>query len=434
MWADGSPDSNLLQLPCHYYVQSDLPSLRTHLRLVHNVHSFCEICVEGLAADYMLAYSSDLFIKCNKVGCPSKTAVGCLVGVVWLKLRSEKSKFAVTKPFALLSRSSTELSGLYQASGVAEPSYAEKGLYASSVPASAVELNQNRSSSRSSPASERPYANDQDLGIAIAAMGPNEHDLRLAPPVRPIDIHASTIPGSPIQRRLAPNDQRRYINLQQSTPTSFTALNRELDSSVHDDISNPRPDLLEVVVDVTKFLQGMPLDELCPRLSYCQKQILKLLVARLHEAPDTVSRVATAERALLATCMRHYREDWWLARLDYHQSFSKDLDQILRPLLKMRTRGDMSSVVTAWVAYSRQTMKQRCLSGLCSVEKYLEALRPYGDCVTALYNCEPRYSGDLTFRLGDKIRLKTSRVAADIWKGECIRTGIIGLFHWDMCA
>ena len=432
-WTDGGSDANLLLVPC-VYTWSDLPALRIHLRLIHNMHSLCETCDTALAGQNTSVYLFDLLTKCQKDGCPStRIAVGFSKGMSWLRLHSEKSRFAVEEPFELLSQSLTELSELYRAYGVAKPSYADDDLYGSSNPASAVDINQVGPSSRLSPAPERLYANDQNLGIAITAMGPYEHDSSVAPPVGLVDVNTSTKPGSSLLPTLVPNDQHRHVTTQQSTLANVPALHRELDSSVHDDIPNPRPDLLKVVVDVMKFLRGVPLGKARSPLNHCQKQHLMLLVARFYEATDTDPRVATADRdALWATCVRHYGAFWWLERLDPPHPFSKDLDHILRPLLKMRTHGVVKPVVTAWVACTRRIMKERCLSEVCSCDKYLEALRPYGDCVTALCDEPGPYLGELIFRLGDKIRL-ISRGSEDYWRGKCIRTGETGHLEWGTC-
>ena len=259
-----------------------------------------------------------------------------------------------------------------------------------------------------------------DLLIAGFAQSSTPNLEILTVPAMPLNGTVSKTTAPPPPSAQEGNDQYQHITLQPSTLANVPAMPEEADPAVHDDFSESRPDLLKVIIDVTKYLQRIFHFEYYHQMSRCQRTIIRLFLARLDEVSKPHARVMMVHTdALWKEFDNGCLSSWGPG----HRSFDQAFDQIMRPVLHWRRAEPTGHVMSAWVADSKVLMQNGCKSVACPCEKYLEILRPYGDCVTALRDYSDSNRGFLSFVAGDKIRL------ISLWEGQCIRTGQIGFFH-----
>ena len=247
----------------------------------------------------------------------------------------------------------------------------------------------------------------------------------VAPVFASVDESTLTARPRPLPHTIAPNGHNRIVASLDSSPPDTPGSQGRMGPSF-DNIPDPGPDLLKVIVDVTNYLRGIPLGELHPQISFCQWKILQLFVARLDEVPKADFRVMLVDTDALRN---KYADHYVNVRVTQFGRSDDTFDQLLRPLLDWRRSEPTGHVMSAWVADFKALMQYGCKSVACPCEKYLETLRPYGDCVTALQDYSDPGTGHLSFVAGDKIRLisRTDQITHD-WEGQCIRTGQTGTF------
>ena len=263
-----------------------------------------------------------------------------------------------------------------------------------------------------------------DLLIAGFAQSSTPNLEILTVPAMPLNGTVSKTTAPPPPSAQEGTDQYQHIALQPSTLANVPPMLEEAGPAVHDDFSESRPDLLKVIIDVTKYLRRIPPDEVDLRMSFCQWEILGLLVARLDEVSKTNPGVTvTHTDALWKQYTNH---------IDVFSAFGsrisdKAFDQIMEPMLHWRTYEPTGRLMSEWVADFRWFTKEGCNIVTCPCEKYLEVLEPRSDCVTALRSHSDSDADYLSFIAGDKIRLISKR-AGYYWEGQCFRTGQIGFF------
>ena len=429
----------LILLRCQYYTWSGFPSLRNHLRIVHDLYLLCAGCEAYIQARRRPNNrSSSVAPECHDEDCSSMDMpIGSLpagpIRVFTVRLPSEEEESRRKVRVTLLPWQSTKTPKLYDDPKGATARPAVIDLYCDTVSTGQVTIRRTPAPARAWPGLETGpetdwNAWDSALGDLAQSSTPN---LEVA--TRPVMLTNGTLSETTTPFSLSAqerNDQYQHVALQQSTLANTPAISKEPDLSIHDDSSNPRLDLLRVVVDVTKYLRERPPGKVALRLSSCQWTLLECLVARLDEVSKTKPGVTWAHTDAL------WRE--YAARSEAFlpvgsEVYDTAFDQIMKPLLNWRRSEAKGGVLWKWVADFEEMTQDRCDSVACPCEGYLEVLRPHDGCVTALHDNVSSVPDPLKHVAGDKVRLM-SKCSEHWWQGQCERTGQIGIFVASSCA
>ena len=447
--AKSSTSAKSKRLQCQSNTGTDVSSLQEHLRSDHNLHALCMSCNRRLCAGAEFRWYAGYEFPCQDRGLEGLCALNNVPAefITWrdfcqleLPQKDDGSKTKIW--FLLLRPLSPKPLRLRGKPGSAESAPLLNSPDGSNVAASHLETSQRSSLPKRLPCPTQASSVYNSLTTANANTRPlfeSECDVTWR------SVNSSKVMYAPAdQSTLGWNAQRGGMawdprhdttTLLDSTTADLPLPRRGVDSSSYDGNSTPEYNLLKVITDVTKFLQGRrprshnsQTDNL--RISRCQWIILELFIARLDEVAITDPGVTLAHTDAL---WRGYDEDHQVFRYFGLAKFDKKFDKIMDPLLDWRRSGPMGRVMSKWVDDFKMSMKSECVRTTCPCERYLEMLQPLGECVTVLHDHRTSDTGYLSLVAGDKIRL-ISRHAVHYWEGQCIRTGQIGHFAQGYCA
>ena len=411
-----------------------LASLRTHLRRSHNMHLPCQDCNTFLHAKPMDNCFSFPGLICHNADCAPETESG--------RFKSHGHLHKVAMPavggnpstiewFRVLHRSSPVPMSLRGGSNGASCESTTLDLGDSDISANHATINQRPSMPKILPYPQQSYTVYETLA-ANAAISSYQESRAATPRITPNPDEVPVMYDPPSLSAIVQNARHDALTLLYSTTTDSSPLHGDVDSSSYDATPDSPPDLLKVIVDVTKYLQERPPGKVSLGLKYCQWEVLGLLVARLDEVPKAYAGVTLAHTDALWRAYDKHRN----ARVSSHFGvLNKAFDQLMRPLLTWRRPEPMTRATLEWAAdFKSSIMRLGCRREICPCEKYLKKLKPQGDRVTAIrHHYQGHYVGQLEFRMGDQIKL-ISREEPFLWKGQSIRTGQIGVFHQEDCA
>ena len=431
---------------CQHQIWPSLLSLRNHLRIVHGMYSLCTACktyiqARGGPSDRSSSVAPECHAEaCSSVDMPIESFPESPFPMFTVELPSEEEKSRRSVWVALLPWDPMKPPKLSDDPKGTTPRPSIIDLDRDTVSTGQVTVQRSPTPARAWPGLETGPEIDWKAWESVLgglAHSSNSNFEVATQPMLPINgtlSETTTLPPLSAEER---NDQfQYYAALQQSILPNARAVAREPDPSGHDGFSNPRPDLLKVIVDVTNYLRGIPLGELHPQISFCQWKILQLFVARLDEVPKADFRVMLVDTDALRN---KYADHYGYVRVTKFGRSDDTFDQLLRPLLDWRRAGDTFPITSRWFVEFKHVIKRshpiynRRLGEVCPSHKYLEVLRPHDACVTALRDNTSRDEDRLSFSMGDQIVLH-SHETGSIWRGYCFRTSQTASFYQGDCA